>query len=71
VNLTFDDLKGDRCRYVRARRSIADAPSADHDSSAPKCAVGEVCDVDESNGVAFVDFGTGAIAVTPDELAPA
>lgn len=71
MSLTFDDLKGDWCRYVRARRSIADVPSAEHDSSAPKCAIGEVCDVDEMNGVAFVDFGGGAIACHLDELVPA
>lgn len=66
--LTLDDLGRDGCQRVRARRAIADSPAAGRDGSAPTGAIGEVCDVDHINGVAFVDFGSGAIACDAVEL---
>jgi hypothetical protein len=66
--LTLEDLGRDGFQCVCARRAIADSPAAGRDSSAPAGATGEVCDVDHVNGVAFVDFGSGAIACLASEL---
>lgn len=57
-----------RRTFVAARRRIEDAPLARAPAPALRGAVGEVCDVDIVNGVAFVDFGGGAIACTTDDL---
>jgi len=68
VGLSLDDLGRDWARFVVARRSIEDSPLAASDGSANRGAVGEVCDVDRCNDVAFVDFGDGAIACVAEDL---
>lgn len=68
--LSLDDLG--RMDRVRARRLICDSPlSSEGSSSVPPGVAGDVCDVDFVNGVVFVDFGDGAIACEPHDLAPA
>lgn len=55
-------------QMVCARSPIADSPLAREAASVPRGAIGTVDDVDESNGVVFVDFGHGSIACEPGEL---
>jgi hypothetical protein len=51
-----------------ARRSIHDSPLASADASARRGERGDVVDVDDLDGLVYVDFGRGAIACYPEEL---
>jgi hypothetical protein len=67
VRLTLDDLSR-LYGPVRAVREIHDNPLSAHDGSVPKGTLGEICDIDGCNDIAFVDFGEGAIACVPADL---
>jgi hypothetical protein len=51
-----------------ARHAIPDSPLAGEDSSAKRGQRGDVADVDELDGLVYVDFGRGAIACAPEEI---
>lgn len=51
-----------------ARRAIHDSPLASVDASARRGERGDVVDVDELDGLVYVDFGRGAIACYPEEI---
>lgn len=53
---------------VVANRDISDSPLADVDCSAKKGDCGYVCEAIECDGLLFVDFGLGTIAVVPNEI---
>lgn len=54
---------------VRARRRIEDSPLSAPPAPAARGSIGSVEDIDGSGELVFVDFGRGAIACAPDELA--
>ncbi len=66
--MTLEDVS--RLQCVRARKRIEDVPT-NPAPPAPRGVRGEVCDVDFANSIVFVDFGDGAIACLPSELAVA
>jgi hypothetical protein len=51
-----------------ARRAICDSPLADVDAGARRGERGDVVDVDDLDGLVYVDFGRGAIACYPEEI---
>ncbi len=55
--------------FVRAVRRIEDSPLSDRPSPAAAGACGSIADIDLANDIVFVDFGAGAIACSPDEIA--
>lgn len=60
----------DGVRSVRARRRIHDSPLADEDATTPRGSVGTVEDVIELDGIVVVEFDSGVLPCSPDEIEP-